>query len=154
MKKTISIVLAVILVLGVVGYFLYDYATDTLVKKTIQIVKDDPAIQKEVDKIASEMLDKTEENEVPNDASAEKPEPSPSKAPSGGSLSIDDLQPTDKEYVMSIYKRFTASEVSHCSAMLADGLTAAEKKEIKAIVYAKVSSGEVSKLLAIAKKYQ
>ena len=85
-------------------------------------------------------------------ASAHPQSSAPAK--NDGELTIDDLQGADKTYVMGIYKRFSASEVSKVSGMLSGGLTAEEKKAIKAIVYAKVSSTEINKLFQIAKKYQ
>ncbi len=80
--------------------------------------------------------------------------PEKTPTPSAGGLTIDSLESADKAYVMNIYKRFTASEVTTVSGMLSGGITAEEKKQIKAIVYAKVSSAEVNELYRIANKYR
>ncbi len=167
MKKKLCIILACLAVFSALLFWAYDYFTDLLVKKTLIMVSSDPQIKEEFEKAMSQALEtqnKSEEDGIeapPQNApeeSPDKPKENDEKTPSvktkDGSLSIDDLQPTDKEYVMSIYKRFSASEVSQVSGMLSGGITPEEKQIIKSIVYAKVSQAEVNKLFAIAKKYQ
>jgi len=99
---------------------------------------------------------KTESSDKKTEAVIYPTAPSKTSAPTQnvGSLAIDDLDSADKAYVMSIYNRFTASEVSTVSGMLSGGLTVEEKRAIKKIVYAKVSDAEINKLYEIARKYQ
>lgn len=178
--KKIAIVLSVIIIVGCLGYIAYDKITDFMVKKTLTMVAEDEQLQAEIDAA----LEKTEvpsasESPAPDaNEESQKPEtkpqvtapvddkgrsaaafptappatPKPKK--SSGGLSMDDLEGSDKAYVMSIYNRFTASEVSTVSGMLSGGLTVEEKRAIKSIVYAKVSGAEIDRLYAIARKYQ
>lgn len=170
MKKKLCIVLAVLLFLGLGLWWAYEYATDLLVKKTLMIVSQDPDIRSDFEAAVDKALadrngaqakqegDKGTESEAPSEAPSNTSQPTKTEPPTvstdDGTLSIDDLQPSDKKYVMSIYKRFTAAEVNQVSSMLSNGITPEEKKTIKAIVYAKVSREELNTLFAIAKKYQ
>ncbi|MBQ7036944.1 MAG: hypothetical protein IJN74_05590 [Clostridia bacterium] len=166
MKKKLCVIFAFLIVLGGLLWWAYDFATDLLVKKTLIMVSNDAALKEDVDKAIAQALETQNTPEKtpdePEGNSPEKPqekpqtgsENMPSVSTQDGTLSIDDLQPSDKDYVMSIYKRFSASEVSQVSGMLSGGITPEEKQIIKGIVYAKVSKAEVNKLFAIAKKYQ
>lgn len=169
MKKKLCIILSCLLVFSVLCFWAYDYFTDILVKKTLIMVSSDPQIKEEVDKAISQALEvqsgredvkENPESTVENtpDKSPDMPNQNEEKTPSvttkDGTFSIDDLQPGDKEYVMNIYKRFSASEISQVSSMLSGGITPEEKQIIKGIVFAKVSQTEVNTLFTIAQKYQ
>ncbi len=170
MKKSLVIIFFVLVIIGCLLYAGYDYATDYVVKKTLLIVAEDKELQAQIEAALEQVPLSPSENteETTGEDKTEAPplaespsgaEVQPSNVPTSvqtddGKLSIDDLQPSDKNYVMSIYKRFTASEVNQVTAMLTDGITPEEKQIIKSIVYAKVSQEEVNKLYTIAKKYQ
>ena len=166
MKKKLCILLLTLVLLGGMLFWAYDYATDFLVKKTLVMVSNDPQIKADVDNAINAALASNEEKEPsqedePQDSSDKTPDKSSENldkpsvpATNDGSLTIDDLENSDKAYVMSIYKRFSTSEVSQVSNMLSGGITPEEKKMIKSIVYSKVSQAEVNRLFAIAKKYR
>ncbi len=120
--------------------------------------EDEPVLEEKPAETAKPVeKEKNKDENSPKEQTVEKSStPSKTEKPkkSGGTLTMDDLQGADKAYVMSIYNRFTASEVSTVSAMLSGGITAEEKRKIKSIVYAKVSTAEINKLYAIAEKYQ
>ncbi len=177
--KKLAIILLALIILGFGGYLAYDKITDFVVKKTLNMVMEDEKLKAEVDavlegvELAPEIVpapensptgQEAEPSPMPKAPVDEKGRPAnifptaPPKTPApskkDGTLTMDDLKGADKTYVMGIYKRFSASEVSTVSGMLSGGLTAEEKKAIKAIVYAKVSRSEIDKLFQIAKKYQ
>ncbi len=176
MKKRLPIILSILIIIGCVGYIIYECTTDFIVKKTILFIREDAALQEDVQKIIDSHMPVSENNEegttenpvqsensldAPSKGNAENNEETAKKTQTpvyskgeDGVLSIDDLQPSDKSYVMSIYYRFSASEVNTVSQMMADGITTEEKQTIKQIVYAKVSRAEVDTLFAIARKYQ
>ncbi len=168
MKKWLFILLSIFVIIGCLLYVAYDYATDYLVKKTLLMVAEDEELKAQIEEALHEIqvaplpenaekTGVTQEGDPPKgtDESAPAANTQPSSVSTDdGKLSIDDLKPSDKDYVMSIYKRFTSSEINYVTSMLSNGLTVEEKREIKAIVYAKVSSEEVNTLYAIAKKYQ
>lgn len=179
MKKT-AIILSVLIIIGCLGYIAYDKITDYMVKKTLTIVAEDETLKAQIE-AAMENIDIGKPEETPeSDAEPTAPAntaalketpktdakgrqaaslptappqtPKPKKSSDG--LSMDDLEGSDKSYVMNIYSRFTASEISTVSGMLSGGLTVEEKRAIKSIVYAKVSGAEIDRLYSIARKYQ
>ena len=177
--KKLSIVLSVLIIIGCLGYIAYDRITDFMVKKTLTLVAEDEQIKAHIDAVLEDVVapepiespaPSTEGEEPQNSGAPEATAPvdnqgrsaaafptAPPKTPApkqSGGLSMDSLEGSDKSYVMSIYNRFTASEVSTVSSMLSGGLTVEEKRAIKSIVYAKVSGAEIDRLYAIARKYQ
>ncbi len=178
--KKLAIVLSVLIVIGCLGYIAYDKITDYMVKKTLMMVSEDEQLKAEIDAVLENMEVPApaespapdEGEEIPQNSDAPKatapvdekgrsaavfptaPPQTPKPKKSSEGLSMDDLEGSDKSYVMSIYNRFTASEISTVSGMLSGGLTVEEKRTIKSIVYAKVSGAEIDRLYAIARKYQ
>ncbi len=178
MKKIIGI-LSILVIICCLGFLGYQKVTDFMVRKTLTLISEDESIQKHLDTVLEgmklpddlqkeppesqadtpEASDKGKKSEPQKEGTKEntpsaKKEPTKTQTPSQGGLTMDSLDSADKAYVMNIYKRFTSSEISTVSGMLSGGITKEEKKQIKAIVYAKVSGAEVKELYRIADKYR
>lgn len=168
MKKLLCVLVCAILV-SVGAYYAYDFILTQMIQVALTIASDSPidasvpfhdmiaSMREELishEKTTSEATPDVPE-EQPQASAASTPTPTSTPAPSEASgvhRLVKNLSPSDRSFVMNIYGRFSASEISSISKMMENGITPEEKKAIKSIVYAKVSSGEIQRLMEISKK--
>lgn len=139
----ISAVLIICLVFGGIVAFrkVRDYAAGRVIKELAQT--------EEVKKYEEQIKNKVEEEAGQNiEATEAVPTPESTKAPEVKRKSV-----WDEPLVQNVYARFSASEVSTVTGMLAGGLTREEKRYIKGLVYSRVSAAEISQLMEIYNKY-
>ena len=147
-KKWIFIIIAAILLICLVFGGIYafrrirDYAAGRVIKELAQTEE----VKKYEEQIKSEAKKLQEPGE--NAEAAETPKPESTKAPEAKPKSV-----WDEPLVQNVYARFSASEVSTVTGMLAGGLTREEKRYIKSLVYSRVSAAEISQLMEIYNRY-
>jgi len=156
MTKKICILAAVLCVFGIAGKITYDKVTEYLALKGLDIIASS-SVEDYFDKAGREDEPEASETESRRDETAEESD-LPVKTPQTGSDSTpvsapDGIDPADKAYVMSIYSRYTAAEVSEVSAIMSSPYNKEKRARAKQIVFSKMSHAEYNKIMELARKY-
>lgn len=151
MKKFVIVLFAGILLVGTV-FFSYKTVHEEILEKSMSVLKDSIHMH-----TAENMPEEVEElapspSVMPSKENIAKPQTKPSESASVEKepAKIEDLTADDKAFLMGIYGRFSAAEISKMTKKLAGGLTNEEKQEIMEFLYGKLSKAEIDRLMKIA----
>jgi hypothetical protein len=160
-------------VLGIGAKFAFDYAADKAMKKLVSEVssdpevkkiledkdiqnklnqlKNDPNLKKDIETAAQQLPGKKQENSQSSTQAEGKKQSSADtsnkREASSGSIHFSNTSEAAR-YAM---KRFSVSEINYYRGLAKDGLTPAEKKEIKAVVLSRFSKEEIRAFIEVAR---
>ena len=147
-KRKIFLISVLALALIVCGVYAFKKGRNYVTGKVIQQLAETEEVKKYEEQIKKNMGSEaeTDEKDLEEEKKQDlenKPTVEPKKPKSMG----------DEPLVQNVYARFSASEISTVTAMMANGFTKEEKKYIKSLVFSRVSSAEISQLKEIYYKY-
>lgn len=152
MIKKIVISIIVITILSVSGYFVYWKVSERIIIESLEKISSfgpftsDSEVPDVIEESSEDYIEAGQnpvEQEEKNDA-VDDNTPNPK---------LNRLSPEDRAYVMSIYARFTSGEISEVTGLMSGQMTPEKKKQIKQIVFSKISRDEYNRLCILADKY-
>ncbi len=147
-KRKIFLISVLALALIVCGVYAFKKGRNYVTGKVIQQLAETEEVKKYEEQIKKNMGSEAETDE--KDLEEEKKQDLENKP------TVEPKKPKsmwDEPLVQNVYARFSASEISTVTAMMANGFTKEEKKYIKSLVFSRVSSAEISQLKEIYYKY-
>lgn len=149
MKKKLCIIAVILCLLGIAGKITYDKATEFLTLKGLNIIS-----HTSVDGFFNgEVQPQESDNPQSQESAKPKPSPEPESEVNAPVSTPDGIDPADKAYVMGIYSRYSAAEVSEVSAIMSRKHTPEERARAKQIVFSKMSRAEYNRIMELARKY-
>lgn len=153
MKKVVIIILILAILVGG-GFVAFYHVRDYLTAKMITQLENTDEMQEYVKEVkekvadasADENKEDTEEKDKEEKTDAKKEEETGKEEKKSGGF-------WDEPLVKSVYARYSASEIASVSSMAAGGFTPEEKRQVKAIVFAKMSRAELNEIINLYYKY-
>jgi len=161
LKKFISIALAVIVLLGIIGYFAFNYISNKAFDTLINSVSDSPSLKQSANQQeppkSEEETGKTEDEAEPQASVAKTPAtPEPSSENdiiSNFSNKKIDFQDR-KEALSLVYSKLSSSEISMIQSKMQGKLTSQDINEIKALIKSRFSQQDIDKIIYWYNKYK